>query len=435
MTLLERIKQFIRKDEIDDQRNYLYVENQGNSQFTDSSLQTNVSQNPISPIPNQQFAANNLQSNIATNQTPVSQPTFVPNQGAVTQPIPTQQYVVNSQPPNVASNQAAITQPIATGQYSAINWQPEIQNPKSELELPHWLENEDALRDEGVIFGLSDSKAEEKIAVIRTIFSHQSADLEKEVEQYNEKIGELNLFIEQKETRINELTEKARVLEEKEKQIHQLPRTLAGLLLSLAMCIGNYYLIEETLRSSYQQNHFFIAVGVFLAGMFNLFGRVSFFHDTDSEVSWRRALEEIGMPFAASFFVFVHAIESLSLVRSLALLFFVFFLFLFAGKLLLSNMTVTKDDLMKWIGNQQLNKDKNKKTESWDVEINQLKNEIDELRVKKWEIIPILNKTEAELIRVNGKRDSLIKLFESEFNLARGYKDRISEKDLKRIMG
>src|SRR6218665_3664362 len=91
---------------------------------------------------------------------------------------------------------------------------------------PFWLENEDALRDEGVIFGLSESKAEEKIAAIRNYFSHKTAELEKSVEYLSEKIVELNLFIGQKEARIDELKEKALTLENREAANHYLPRTI-----------------------------------------------------------------------------------------------------------------------------------------------------------------------------------------------------------------
>ena len=175
------------------------------------------------------------------------------------------------------------------------------------VEWPAWLEDETLLRDEGVIFGLSESKPDEKLAIIRNYFTHQTADLELDVERYGEKIQELNLFIEQKENRINHLKEKATELDARQLEgEHQLPRTIVGLIFSMAMCVGNYFLIDDTLRLLYPNSQW-IAIGVFLAGMFNLFGRVSLFHDNDSNVSWRRLLEEVGMPFAAALFVFVQA--------------------------------------------------------------------------------------------------------------------------------
>lgn len=310
----------------------------------------------------------------------------------------------------------------------------EVPAPTETTLTPFWLENEDALRDEGVIFGLSESKVEEKIGAIRNYFSHKTADLEKTVEYLSEKIGELNLFIEQKETRINELKEKANVLESREAANHYLPRTIVGLLLSLAMCVGNYYLIDESIQPNFPQNHFFIALGILLAGMFNLFNPKSLFHEKDTPVSWRNALEEIGMPLAASVFVFVQALEHQSTVRALALLLFTFFLFLFAGKLLLSNLTITKNDMSLWLSNRRLKSDKLTKAEEWEVEVNQLKNEIDEQRVQKWKIIDELKAPEAELKRLNEKREMMVKLFESEFNLARSYREKLTSKQIKKIL-
>jgi hypothetical protein len=311
----------------------------------------------------------------------------------------------------------------------------EVQSFSPEMDIiPFWLENEDALRDEGVIFGLSEAKAEEKIGAIRNYFAHQTAETEKTVEYHSEKIGEINLLIEQKETRINELTEKARILENRERTDHQLPRTFIGIVLSLAMCIGNYYLIDESILTNFPENHYVIALGIFLAGMFNLFNSKSLFHEKDSSISWRQLLEEVGMPLAASVFVFVQSLDNQTLLRSFALFFFVFFLFLFAGKLLLSNLTVLKTDSGIWFDNLRLQKDKINKAQEWEDEITKLKLEIDEQRVEKWKIVDTLKLPEAELKRLNERREMLVKLFESEFNLARSYREKLTGKQIQDIL-
>jgi hypothetical protein len=325
------------------------------------------------------------------------------------------------------------TTPISSD--SSVGASPEIIHFSPEMDVvPFWLENEDALRDEGVIFGLSESKAEEKIGAIRNYFAHQTAELEKTVEYLSEKIGELNLFIEQKETRINELTEKSRILESRERAEHQLPRTFIGLLLSLAMCVGNYYLIDESILTNFPQNHYVIALGIFLAGMFNLFNPRSIFHEKDTSISWRQLLEEVGMPLAASIFVFVQSLDNQTVIRSLALFVFVFFLFLFAGKLLLSSLTVFKTDSSIWFDNLRLEKDKVNKTQEWENEIADLKLEIDQQRVEKWKIVDALKSPESELKRLNERREMLVKLFESEFNLARGYREKLTGRQIQQIL-
>jgi len=168
--------------------------------------------------------------------------------------------------------------------------------------------------------------------------------------------------------------------------------------------------------------------------MFNLFNSKSLFHEKDSSISWRQLLEEVGMPLAASVFVFVQALDNQSLLRSFALFFFVFFLFLFAGKLLLSNLTVLKTDSGIWFDNLRLQKDKINKAQEWEDEITKLKLEIDEQRVEKWRIVDALKLPEAELKRLNERREMLVKLFESEFNLARSYREKLTGKQIQDIL-
>jgi hypothetical protein len=305
------------------------------------------------------------------------------------------------------------------------------QSQAPAVEWPLWLENDDLLRDEGVIFGLSESKSEEKTGIIKNYFAHQTAGLEREVELHGEKIQELNLFIEQRETRINDIKAKQIAFESQAiKSEHQLLRTVVGLVFSVVMCVGNYFLIEDTLRPLYGSSQW-IAVGVFLAGMFNLFGRISLFHDADSRLSWKQLLEEIGMPLAASAFVFVQALQQQPLLRSLALFGFVFFLFLFAGKLLLSNLTLLHNDLRIWNSKTTFDQELKTKTDNWESETTQMEKEIDEFRIQKWQIVPNLNKAEAELTRLNARRDMLVKLFESEFLLARQIRERLTDRQLR----
>ncbi|GHB69751.1 hypothetical protein [Persicitalea jodogahamensis] len=305
----------------------------------------------------------------------------------------------------------------------------------SELSIPYWLEDEDTLRDEGVLFGLSQSDPTEKTDIIYNYFQHLAADHVRNVEQQNERVQELNLFIGQKENRIQELQAKLRGLDQAQPEgEHQLPRTLVGLVLSIAMCVGNYYLIEETLRPAFASSSF-VALGIFLAGMFNLFGRISLFHDTESSVSWRRLLEEVGMPLAAALFVFAQAWQTQSWWQAAALFVFVFFLFLFAGKLFLSNITVLRNDLRLWLTTVRGRREAIAHNHDWQAEITQLNHEIDELRVKKWQVLREQSNSESERDRLSARRDMLIKLFESEFYLARKMKGQLSERQLREIRG
>ncbi|WP_439559728.1 hypothetical protein, partial [Dyadobacter sp.] len=297
--------------------------------------------------------------------------------------------------------------------------------PKVEVTIPYWLEDEDMLRDEGVLFGLSESDPNEKTDIIQKYFSNLAAGHIANIEQQNERIQELNLFIGQKNNRIDELQERLKLPAAQQAAEHHLPRTLIGITLCIAMCIGNFFLIRESLKPVFNDNSW-IALGVFLAGMFSLFGRISLFHDTDSKVTWKSLLEEVGLPFASALFVFANVVTHQTWWQAFALFIFVFFLFLFAGKLLLSNITLLRNDLQAWLNIRKNRQDSSDNQYSWEAECQTLQGEIDELRVKKWQVLREQSTAETERDKLYAKRDMLIKLFESEFYLARRMKNELT---------
>lgn len=304
--------------------------------------------------------------------------------------------------------------------------------PKVEVPIPYWLEDEDTLRDEGVLFGLSESDPHEKTDIIQKYFSNLAASHIAGIEQHNERIQELNLFIGQKTNRIEELQERLKSPKSRVEGEHQLPRTLIGISLCVAMCVGNFFLIRESLKPVFADNSW-IALGVFLAGMFSLFGRISLFHDTDSRVTWKSLLEEVGLPFAAALFVFANVITHQAWWQAFALFIFVFFLFLFAGKLLLSNITVLRNDLQAWFNMRRDRLDYVENNYNWESECQTLEEEIDDLRIKKWQVLRDQSQAETERDRLFAKRDMLIKLFESEFYLARRMKNELTTRQLNLI--
>lgn len=332
--------------------------------------------------------------------------------------------------------QNSLNTPVSKVTATNNNPQPEqnaITAARTEVIIPYWLEDEDTLRDEGVLFGLSESDPTEKTDIIHKYFSHLAAPHLSNIEQHNERIQEQNLFIGQKTNRIEELENKLKsLIVTKSGSDHHLPRTLIGLSLSVAMCIGNFFLIRESLKPAFAESSW-IALGIFLAGMFSLFGRISMFHDTDSKVSWRSLLEEIGLPFAAALFVFANVLPYQGIFQGIALFIFVFFLFLFAGKLLLSNVTILRNDLHALFNVTRDREETAKNMQNWESEIQTLQQEVDDMRIKKWQILREQGQSETERDRIYAKRDMLIKLFESEYSLARRMKNQLTNKQLQEI--
>ena len=62
-----------------------------------------------------------------------------------------------------------------------------------------------------------------------------------------------------------------------------------------------------------------------------------------------------------------------------------------------------------------------------------LQAEVDQLRIKKWQILREQGQSETERDRIYARRDMLIKLFESEFSLARRMKNQLTNKQLQEI--
>ncbi|GAB3892728.1 hypothetical protein GCM10028803_05880 [Larkinella knui] len=300
--------------------------------------------------------------------------------------------------------------------------------------LPDWLEDDDLLRDEAALLGLSDARLDEKTTLIRLYFKRQTAFLEREREQVGEKIGELNLLIEQKANRVDELKQKiARLETTKPAGEPQFLRTGSGLLAFLILLIGTYFLIAETLKPHFQESRF-IAIGVLLAGVFGRYDRTTVASEAAVNVTIRRLLAETGLPLAASFFVSMQALETQSALKTAGLFLFMFFLFVAAGKSIPSLLTALQNDFRYWQQGKKLEKERIPKTEAWENEINGVTISLDALRVQKWQLLPQLNRADAEWHRINTRRDVLIQLFENEFNLARSLRDRLSERQKRAIV-
>ncbi len=292
--------------------------------------------------------------------------------------------------------------------------------------LPNWLADEENLRDEGVFFGLSDAPPDGKVAQIKAFFTRQAAPLEEAIEQYTAEMDELNRHIDQHEIHLSTLREQHSTLRDSQPGPTNGIWTAASLLLSVPMCVGNFYLIDETLRPVFANR--WIAVGIYLAGMFNLFGRTSFFYEEGTRLTGRRMVAEVGLPLAASAFVLTWALQARSVGQAIALFAFVFCLFLLAGKLLLSNLSTCQTELTTIQKNRRLAIDKVQNLPVWEAEMTRLGREIDAIRTQKRPLGRALTHTQTELTRLNTHRDWLVNLFVSEFELARSLRDRLPEK-------
>ncbi len=312
---------------------------------------------------------------------------------------------------------------------------PEAEELPAEEEdvLPFWLNNDDALKDEGVIYGLSGTDPQEKINIIHSVYKKHSAGWIRVREELNEKIGELNLILEKKDALLHELGRKTEQVRGQEPREENSFRVLTGLILALGMCIGNYFLIREGVRYGFPLQSDPIALGVFLTGMFSLYYTTSVIH-SDSPLTWKRTLEEFGMPLAASLFVWVQVVSEMAWYKSAGFFIFTFFAFLIAGKLLLGSIAQLKREIRLFQMNRELKREKYAAATDWLQTMDSLEKEMEKIRMEKWKIVSALNETEAQINRLTADKEAAVNLFISEYNLAKDYKDRLSGAQISKII-
>ena len=335
---------------------------------------------------------------------------------------------------SIAETKEIPSSTIENGQLMAFSKQSITSLVNETEEFPYWLSNEDALRDEGVIFGLSETKPDEKLKIIDSIFQKKASGLKQKQSELSERIGELNLLIEKQNEELEALELKSKIAKEQLPKEENLFRVTVGILLSIGMCAGNYFLIDEGLKNAFPVNHPWIAWGVFLAGMFSLYNPTAVIH-TDEKLNWKRLLEEFGMPLAASIFVFVQLYESVPLYKSLAFLLFSFFAFLISGKILLGSVARLKYELRALNQNLNIKDDKRKVDTIWLSSKQEIGVRIEQIRIEKWKILPDLNEIEAQMAKINADKEAITNVFMSEYNLAKNYKQKLNSSQIKNILG
>ena len=311
--------------------------------------------------------------------------------------------------------------------------EPQFNNPELEryFEKINWIEDENLLRDEGVLYGLTDSNVESKTEIIKYYFDAQN-------EYYNHKINfykyrNINidkLIIENENLKSLKTTQLFELINKQPENKSYLLRTTVGLIISFFICIGNYFIIKHFLNPYFPDN-IIISIGVFLVGSFNLFSKISSLYKLkdrpENKLIW---LEEFGIPLSASVFVFVWTINSYPIYISGAIFCFVFFCFLFSGKLFLSYLTEVKNE---W-GNYLFAKDFKIYRK---LEIIKIESEIKEITILITDLINEKNSISEEILpfeitfaQIEAKKDMRIKIFESEFYLSRNYKSQLTDKQV-----
>lgn len=304
-----------------------------------------------------------------------------------------------------------------------------IISPKDyEFNKFYWIENIGILRDEGIIFGLSNSPITEKIESINKYFDEIKFFYKNRFNQLNSKLDYLKAdekdlieIIKEKKTKLNLIYTE---VESEKKDPTYIIRNIVGLLFISAACLFVYFIIINALGENFQ-NTSLVSIALMLVGLFGLYAKTSMFFENHSEVkerlNWKQLLLEVGLPLSVAFFIFVHAIENHNILKAFSYFLLLAIFFLFGGKLLLSIITLIQNDLT-----NHIQKSKSRKKSAFlNNTIDSLNLELEKIRVdisKYYEQINEMPDDET----VEAKKQARIKTFMSEYELANNFSNNIT---------
>lgn len=303
-----------------------------------------------------------------------------------------------------------------------------------------WIINEDLLRDEGVIYGISESNPNEKIQTIKDYFQEKISNLEKDIELFESNIEEMKQGIDGSKNEVDQMQDTRRELSTTfASEYNVFFRLLIGVVAYLSMLIFNFYLIFNWLKDD-TGIPLIMTLGCYFFGILSLFGSSSYLYTSDhvlfnSEVGkvrekWKVLLEELGIPFVATFFIIALGCESKPVIDIIAYALLIYFLFLFAGKGFLNITIRLRDHFLVFKSNNMHNQFRKKELEETQRLITKKEEEIEGLKKVVEQKVDQKNSKLLEVENTIKKCETTISYFMSEFSLARATKKSLSNKEL-----
>ena len=286
------------------------------------------------------------------------------------------------------------------------------------VKFSEWLSSEPALRDEAVVFGLSGIDPQEKLKLIEASFDEHIAPLEKEQELLSEEIAELNLKIGRIEEKAAYPISKRDTLQEWSPETVQWGFSAFATAGLGVLSVGLFYLVYQLMLPLYPENALYISMGVFLAGFYRVF-------DPKNELSfeWYSFL----LPAAASFFVGVQAAEQVDLWKVAGVFFLLFAFFLLIPVQLKRHVEQFLTNTAKLFSASFVFLKKQFFLKKYVADAADFEQQIDAIRTEKWKIIPKLNQVETSMAKLLKQKEQYLRLFESEYKLARAYKNKLPQ--------
>jgi hypothetical protein len=280
--------------------------------------------------------------------------------------------------------------------------------------LPAWLTDEETLRDEGVLYGLSDADPDDKLALIRVYCSRQTAPTTQTISQLSGQIRELTDQLTQHEQHQQTVQQRLDGLRNQQLAAPHPARSIGSLTLGIGTGLGAFFLIDQALQPTYD-NHF-ISLGICLVGIAGPFSQPAE-PERQRAVGW--LLNTLGLPLAVSGFVLATVFATQSIGQALLLSGLLLVLLPTAGRLMSSGV--------RGLSSRSVRATYPPLIDALTRQAAVVQQEISTVRAQKAGLIALLNQNETELARQHARCDALIQLFLSEFALARSLRDRLTE--------
>jgi len=280
--------------------------------------------------------------------------------------------------------------------------------------LPAWLTDEETLRDEGVLYGMSDADPDDKLAVLRAYTARQTTPITQSISQLRVQLTELTEQLAQRENRQRDEQHRLDGLYKQQLTAPHPTRSMLSVVLGAGTGIGAFFLIDQTTQPVY--GSVFISLGVCLAGIAGPFSQPAE-PDRERFVNW--LLNTLGLPLIVSGFVLTAALSAQSVGQAVLLAAVLLALLPTAGRLIANGLRGFSLRAARHTSLPLI--------DSLSQQLAVCQQEINALGAQKTQLTTLLNQQETELARHNARRDALMQLFLSEFTLARGLRDRLTE--------
>lgn len=303
-----------------------------------------------------------------------------------------------------------------------------------------WILNEDLLRDEGVMYGLTDGDAKEKLQTIELFYLQKTKNLLLQAEQVSEEIQEAGQELESTQSQIEQEQATLQSLEEAadNRKTGFLRQTINLISYSAAVLL-TFWLMYSWLEP-HLEIPLLIAIGVYIFGSLNLFTPGSFLFATEAahleenpRERWKLLLEELVVPLVAVLFVIVWGYNGQGVEEAIALGALLYALFLFSGKGLLTtiekwtsaNQALRNKRALRLLIKQRIGEQKTLIAELEEAE-ESTRNHLEELKERK-------NELEKEAGDFKETAETRKAYFMSEFALARSARNQLSGEQLMQL--